>query len=71
MAVAGLKKRDFRMYEDDVPQKRAVLEPEEAPAGIGVVFDTSGSMVDKIDDVQDAVKHLVDVVNPERRYLSD
>jgi Ca-activated chloride channel family protein len=62
--VAGLEKSDFRIYEDDVPQKLAVLESEEAPASIGVVFDTSGSMVDKIDDVQDAVKHFVDLVNP-------
>jgi VWFA-related protein len=57
--VAGLEKGDFRIYEDDVPQKLAVLESEEAPASIGVVFDTSGSMVHKIDDVQDAVKHFV------------
>ena len=33
---------------------------ELVPASIGIIFDTSGSMVDKIDGVQDAVKHFID-----------
>jgi VWFA-related protein len=63
--VAGLRKEDFRVYEDDVPQTIAVFAVEEKPLSLGIVFDTSGSMVDKIDDVQDSVKHFVNLINPE------
>lgn len=62
--VTGLRKSDFRIYEDGVPQKVAVMESQELPISIGVVFDTSGSMIDKIEDVQDAVKHFLELVNP-------
>lgn len=62
--VVGLTGNDFRIYEDGGLQKIAVAESEEVPASIGVVFDTSGSMIDKIDDVQDAVKHFINLVNP-------
>lgn len=75
-SVAGLRKEDFRVYEDDVPQTIAIFAAEEKPLSLGIVFDTSGSMVDKIDDVQDAVKHFVNLVNPEDdifllRFASD
>lgn len=61
----GLQKQDFRIYEDNVPQSIAVFASEEKPISVGILFDTSGSMVDKIDDVQDAVKHFVHLINPE------
>lgn len=63
--VGGLKKDDFRVYEDGVLQEIAVFESREVPISLGIVFDTSGSMVDKIDDVQDAVKHFIHTVNPQ------
>jgi len=61
----GLKKEDFLVYEDDVLQEIAVFESEQIPISMGIVFDTSGSMVDKIDDVQDAVLHFVETVDPQ------
>lgn len=63
--VGGLKKEDFRVYEDDVLQEIAVFESRQVPISLGIVFDTSGSMVDKIDDVQDAVLHFIRTVNPQ------
>lgn len=63
--VTGLRKEDFRVYEDNVPQTIALFAAEEKPLSLGIVFDTSGSMIDKIDDVQDAVKHFVNLINPE------
>lgn len=63
--IGGLQKKDFRVYEDGVLQEIAVFESKEVPISLGIVFDTSGSMVDKIDDVQDAVMHFVHTVNPQ------
>ena len=64
--VPGLKKDDFEVYEDGVPQQIAVFrDDEDIPVSVGIVFDTSGSMVDKIDEVRDAVVHFVNTVNPE------
>lgn len=63
--VAGLKKQDFSVFEDGTPQTLAVFNSEEKPISLGILFDTSGSMIDKIDDVRDAVKHFVALVNPE------
>ena len=74
--VGGLRKEDFQVYEDNTPQTISVFAAEEKPLSLGIVFDTSGSMIDKIDDVQDAVKHFVNLINPEDdifllRFASD
>lgn len=46
--VLGLHKGDFRLYEDGVEQTIASLSGEDAPLSVGVAFDTSGSMLDKL-----------------------
>ena len=62
--IEGLGREDFKVYEDNSLQEIAVFESEELPVSIGILFDTSGSMEDKIEDVKDAVKHFADTVNP-------
>jgi VWFA-related protein len=65
-AITGLSKDYFEVYEDGVLQNIAVFHNDETvPISIGILFDTSGSMVDKIDDVQDAVVHFAQTTNPE------
>lgn len=64
--VANLKKEDFAVYEDGVRQEVSFFSPDErVPVSLGILFDTSGSMVDKLDGVQDAVKHFIDTTKPE------
>lgn len=63
--VTGLSKADFEVFEDGVRQDVAIFQGERIPVSVGVVFDTSGSMVDKIDEVQDAVVHFIETTNPE------
>jgi Ca-activated chloride channel family protein len=46
--VLGLHKGDFRLYEDGVEQTIASFSGEDAPLSVGMAFDTSGSMSDKI-----------------------
>jgi Ca-activated chloride channel family protein len=46
--VLGLHKADFRLYEDGAEQTIANFSGEDAPLSVGVVFDTSASMIDKL-----------------------
>lgn len=65
-AVANLQKQDFAVYEDGVPQDISVFHNDDrVPVSVGILFDTSGSMIDKIDEVQDAVIHFINTTNPE------
>lgn len=65
-SVPGLKKEDFAIYEDGVHQDIAFFEnAADLPVSVGIVFDTSGSMVDKMKEVQDAVLHFIESTNPE------
>jgi VWFA-related protein len=57
--VTNLAQSDFTVREDGVPQDIAffVLD-DRTPLSLVVLVDTSGSMEDKLDDVQDALRHL-------------
>ena len=62
---SSLKQGDFTVYEDGAPQKLAYFNTgDRVPVSLGIIFDTSGSMVDKIEDVRDAVEHFVKSVAP-------
>ena len=62
--VANLKQSDFIVYEDGAKQELAYFNTgDRVPVSLGIVFDTSGSMVDKIHGVQDAVEHFVKTVS--------
>src|SRR5437016_738876 len=42
--VLGLQKADFKLFEDGAEQQVVTFSQMDAPASVGVVFDTSGSM---------------------------
>lgn len=42
--VSGLRKEDFRVYQDDEPQAITHFSSERVPVSLGIVLDTSGSM---------------------------
>ena len=51
--VAGLRKEDFVVYEDDQPVDITHFSAERVPVSLGIVLDTSGSMAgDKIREAQ-------------------
>lgn len=57
---ADLKRGDFTVYENGAEQKLEYFNTgDRVPVSLGIVFDTSGSMEDKIEGVQDAVEHFV------------
>lgn len=58
--VANLKQSDFTVFEDGVRQDLAFFGTgDRVPISLGIVFDTSGSMIDKIEGVRDAIEHFV------------
>ena len=64
--VANLQQEDFEVFEDGVRQQIAVFHNDERiPVSLGILFDTSGSMIDKIDGVRDAVAHFIETTNPD------
>src|ERR1700691_5265466 len=52
--VTGLERENFRVFEDGKEQEVLTLSNEDAPISVGVIFDMSGSMADKIDKARQA-----------------
>jgi Ca-activated chloride channel homolog len=67
--IAGLRKDDFHLFEDDVEQQIVYLSTEEAPASVGLIFDSSGSMRDKIDTSVAAVEQFFNTTLPGDEFL--
>ena len=58
--VTRLRQEDFTIFEEGVQQEVAFFGAgDDTPTSIGIVIDVSGSMVDKIDDVRDALVHFI------------
>ncbi len=67
--VTGLEKDHFRVFEDKIEQKVTYFSSEDAPITIGLVFDTSGSMGNKLLKSRQAVVQLMKTANPEDEFL--
>src|SRR5262249_29644575 len=66
--VTGLEKENFRLLEDKVEQKVIHFASEDAPLSIGLVFDTSGSMGNKLSKSRQAVSEFFKTANPEDEF---
>jgi Ca-activated chloride channel family protein len=67
--VTGLDKEHFRVFENDKEQKILHFSSEDAPISIGLVFDASGSMSDKIDKSRQAVIQFFLTANPQDEFF--
>ncbi len=67
--VASLDKENFKIYEDKIEQKIATFSSQDAPMSIGIVFDTSGSMGEKLQRSRQAVRQFMRVANPEDEFF--
>jgi Ca-activated chloride channel family protein len=67
--VAGLEKDSFLLVENGQPQQIRSLSTEDAPISLGVIFDVSGSMADKIDEARQAVVEFFRTANPEDEFF--
>ncbi len=67
--VTGLEKEHFQVFEDKVEQKITEFSNEDVPTSIGVLFDVSSSMSDKIDRAKDAAIAFLKTGNPEDEFF--
>jgi Ca-activated chloride channel homolog len=68
-AVTGLPREAFHVFEGKVEQTLVQFGAEDAPVSIGIVFDSSGSMRDKLAGSRDAVARFLDLANPEDEFF--
>jgi Ca-activated chloride channel family protein len=61
--VLGLQKQDFRLFEDGTEQTIVHISGEDAPLSVGLVFDTSGSMGDKLRTSRQAALRFLTTMN--------
>lgn len=67
--VTGLEKDNFEVFEGDSRQQIRHFSSEDAPLSLGVIFDTSGSMSDKIEKSRDAVVEFFKTANPQDEFF--
>lgn len=65
----GLKKEDFRVFEDDVEQEIAYFSNEEQPFTVALVLDMSYSTKFKIAEIQSAAIAFIGQLRPEDRVM--
>lgn len=61
--VLGLRKEDFHVFEDGEEQTIAHFSGEDAPLSLGLVFDCSGSMDDKLRTSRQAALQFLKTMN--------
>ncbi len=67
--VTGLEQDSFRVFEDNVEQEIVRFSSEDVPISIGVIFDMSGSMTDKIDKSRLAAVQFFRTANPQDEFF--
>ena len=67
--VTGLEQSNFRIFEDGVEQEVLRFSGEDVPISIGVIFDMSGSMSDKIERSRQAAVQFFHTANPKDEFL--
>src|ERR1700734_774527 len=67
--VTGLEQQNFRVFEDGVEQEVVQFSSEDVPVSIGVIFDMSGSMSDKIDKSRQAAVQFFRTANPQDEFF--
>jgi len=63
--LTSLESQHFQVWEDKVEQKVAYFNAEDVPISVGVIFDVSGSMKDKIATSRNAALTFLKTGNPD------
>jgi Ca-activated chloride channel homolog len=67
--VTGLEKENFAVMEGSQIQEVRHFSSEDAPISLGVIFDMSGSMSDKIVKAREAVVEFFKTANPQDEFF--
>jgi VWFA-related protein len=66
--IVGLRRQDFRLFEDGVEQQIAQFESSAAPFNLILLIDLSGSTSDVVDLIRTAAIHFVEAARPFDRF---
>ncbi len=67
--VTSLDKGVFKVWEDKIEQKVEYFSSEDVPMSLGIIFDVSGSMKEKISTSRDAAVSFLKTGNPQDEYF--
>jgi Ca-activated chloride channel homolog len=67
--VTGLEMENFRVFEDNVEQEVVTFSAEDVPISIGVIFDFSGSMANKVGKAREAAVQFFKTANPQDEFF--
>ncbi|HYL78024.1 MAG TPA: VWA domain-containing protein [Bryobacteraceae bacterium] len=68
-SVTGLTRENFQLFEDNVQQKIAHFAMEDAPISIGLLFDASGSMHNKMQQSSEAAANFFKTANADDEFF--
>jgi len=68
-SVTSLRRENFRLIEDNVEQSIVHFDQDDAPVSIGLLFDISGSMRDKMQKAAEAVTAFFKTANSEDEFF--
>lgn len=67
--IPGLKRDDFKVYENNVQQEISHFSDADRPTSVGVVFDLSGSMDgERIRKATEALSRFIHTTHPDDEY---
>jgi Ca-activated chloride channel family protein len=67
--VTGLERDNFQVMDAGVQQQIRHFSSEDAPVSLGVIFDISGSMANKIDKSREAIVEFFKTANPDDEFF--
>ena len=67
--VTGLEQENFRVLEDNIEQEVVHFSSEDVPISIGVIFDMSGSMSNKVDKARLGALQFFKTANPQDEFF--
>ncbi len=67
--VTGLEKEHFQVWEDKVEQTIEYFSAEDVALSLGIIFDVSGSMKDKISEARDAAATFLKTGSPDDEHF--
>jgi Ca-activated chloride channel family protein len=67
--VTGLDETNFQVYDEKVEQKIVAFSTEDAPIAVGLIFDSSGSMGEKIQKSKEAALQFFKTSNPQDEFM--
>jgi VWFA-related protein len=67
--ILGLEEKDFRIRDNGKAQALTLFSSERRPLRIALALDLSRSMEDKIRQVEEALTHFIDLLEPQDQIL--